>query len=96
MESIILSATELQLSSTLFGASIRRRVAPISEIRDVRFFPKCFKGSNYPVRSNITYEVAHRKVKLAAGLDEPEARTLINLMLTVCPFSQVKSRHMTP
>jgi hypothetical protein len=95
MESIVLSATELQFSSTLFGLSIRRRVAPTSEVRNLRFTPSSGGGRNY-TRSKITYEDAHGMVRLAAGLDEWEALTLINLMLTVHPFPKVKSRYTTP
>jgi hypothetical protein len=95
MESIVLSATELRLSSTLFGLSIRRRVVPTSEVRNLRFLPSSGSGRSY-TRSKITYEDGRGMVRLAAGLDEWEALILINLMLTVYPFPKVKSRYTTP
>ncbi len=95
MDLIILSPTELRLSSTVFGIPIRRRVAPTREVRNLRFLPSSWFGRTY-IRSKITYEDGRARIKLGADLDESEARTIINLMLTVYRFPKVKSFFTTP
>jgi len=90
-DSISLSATELRLSSTLFGMSIRRRVAATSEVRNLRFVPSRWVGHSY-IRSKIRYEDARGTAKIAADLDEVESLALIDLMLAVYPFPEVNSR----
>lgn len=95
VDSILLSATELRLSSTLFGISIRRSVVPTSEVRNLRFLPSRWVGRTY-VRSKITYEDARGMARLAAGLEEPEALAVMDVMLAVYPFPKVKSRYTTP
>jgi len=95
MYSILLSTTELRISSTLFGISIRSRAAPTSEVRNLRFVPSSWVGNTY-IRSKITYEDAQGMARLAAGLDESEALAVMDVMLAVYPFPAVKSRYTTP
>ncbi len=84
-DSLILSATELRLSCTVFGISIRRRNASTGEVRNLRFMPSYRSGRSY-TPSNIAFEDGRGTVKFASGLDDSEALAVIEAMITVYPF----------
>ena len=82
---LILSPTELHLSSTLFGISIRRRDTPTSEVRNLRFMPSYRRGRGR-APSNISFEDSRGTVKFASALDDSDALAVIEAMLAVYPF----------
>jgi hypothetical protein len=84
-DSLILTATELRLSSTVFGISIRSRNASTGEVRNLRFTPSHGSGRSY-TPSKIAFEDARGTVKLASGLDDSEGLAVIEAMLAVYPF----------
>ena len=90
---IRISATQLQLSTTIFGIPIRQRVSLASEVRNLRFVPSIGLRPRKP--SKIAFDDANGKASIPADLDELESKAVLDLMQTFQLFPNVSSRQST-
>jgi len=85
-EVLWLSASQLELSSSIFGLVFRRRQTPLVQVRNLRYVPSHSDKWQEYQESNIRYEDGAKTVKFGGSLNDDEALAIIEQMLNVYPF----------